>query len=212
MSRRGSQRLLLCLACFLCLQCFFSSSTSGALSVAAQGSASRGAGTCSPSVWMTTSAPTIGFDFVYPNNSISYVRHNYTLPPETFFIQHWYVGIIIIVVVVGGAYILLGMWVCYHFEYCDQRKAKKVVAESYVTKGYFDIDRYVDHRERRDSSGQSEMDERSSHSRSRSFGRSGTYDYTSYDDSYSDDYGSASSSSSSSDDGMVYMNPLEGDR
>lgn len=207
---RLSTLLLVCLAGVLCL-----SASAPLFFAAAQGtaSASSSSKTCNLGVWMTTAAPTVGYDVVYPNNSIAYERHNYTLPPETFFIAHWYVGIIIIVVVVCGAYILLGLWVCYHFEFCDQRKAKKVVEESYVTKGYFDLDRYVDRNDRRGSGATEaaqEMEERSS--RSRSFVASGSYDNESYDDSYSDDYGSRSPSGSDEDDGVVDMNPLRRER
>jgi hypothetical protein len=194
--------LLLCLACLLCL-----STSSGVRFAAAQGTASSGAKTCNLGVWMTTPAPTVGFDVVYPNNSIAYVRHNYTLPPESFFIAHWYVGIIIIVVVVCGAYILLGLWVCYHFEFCDQRKAKKVVEESYVTKGYFDIDRYVDRSDGYSGNTSSAAETEEWSNNTRSFVASGSYD-DSYDNSYSDDYGSSSPSASDEDDGVVAMNPL----
>lgn len=203
---------LLCAACLLCTLSLPSAITGVSLA-AAQGSATATSSSqsCNLGTWMTTPAPTVGFDVVYPENSVAYVRKNHTLPPETFFIAHWYVGIIIIVVAVGGFYILLGMWVCYHFEFCDQRKAKKVVEESYVTKGYFDIDRYVDRGNGSDP-GAMEMEERSTRSRSRSFVPSGSYDGESYDGSYSDDYDSSSGSPSDEDDGVVDMNPLRRER
>ncbi|KPA74703.1 hypothetical protein ABB37_09021 [Leptomonas pyrrhocoris] len=217
MSRRSSAPLL-CVAYVLCMVSFSymfstsaSSSHAGLLFAAAQGSATAsGSSTqCSIATWITTPAPTINGNVIYPNNSIPYVRHAYPLPPETFFIAHWYVGIIIIVLVVFGAYILLAMWVCYHFEFCDQRKAKKVVIESYMATGFFDIDRYVDRRARDEDHARAEMADRGS--RTRSFAASGSYN-DSYDDSYSDNYGSRSSSEEDEDDGVVDMNPLRRER
>nr|VDZ42325.1 hypothetical_protein_conserved [Leishmania donovani] len=90
---------------------------------------------------MTTPAPTDGTEVEFPSNSVVYQRVKHRLPPKSFFDAHWYTGIIIIVLVVLAAYIVLALWVCHHFEYAEQRKAKKVVKHAYVTNGFFDLDR-----------------------------------------------------------------------
>ncbi|TPP49098.1 putative integral membrane protein [Leishmania donovani] len=92
-------------------------------------------------IWMTTPAPMDGTEVEFPSNSVVYQRVKHRLPPKSFFDAHWYTGIIIIVLVVLAAYIVLALWVCHHFEYAEQRKAKKVVKHAYVTNGFFDLDR-----------------------------------------------------------------------
>ncbi|CBZ24093.1 hypothetical protein, unknown function [Leishmania mexicana MHOM/GT/2001/U1103] len=108
---------------------------------------------------MTTPAPTDGTEVEFPSNSVVYQRAKHSLPSKSFFNTHWYTGIIIIVLVVATAYILLALWVCHHFEYSEQRKAKKVVEHAYVTSGFFDLDRskqgFLAQRRRRSSSGES---------------------------------------------------------
>ncbi|KPI90616.1 hypothetical protein ABL78_0212 [Leptomonas seymouri] len=200
--------LILCLVCILCHSHTFSS-TPGVLFAAAQGSTTTGNGfrVCTFTNWMTTQAPTIGFDVVYPSNSIAYTRHNHPLPPEAFFIAHWYVGIIIIVLLVGGAYILLGLWMCYHFKFMDQRKAKAVVVKAYATKGFFDINRYL--RRHGIKGGDASRGTEMQMSRSQSFVAGGPFDGESCNESYSDDYGSRSPTPTDEDDGVIEMNPLQ---
>ncbi|AYU76361.1 hypothetical protein, unknown function [Leishmania donovani] len=109
---------------------------------------------------MTTPAPMDGTEVEFPSNSVVYQRVKHRLPPKSFFDAHWYTGIIIIVLVVLAAYIVLALWVCHHFEYAEQRKAKKVVKHAYVTNGFFDLDRgktgLRTQRDRRSSSSSSE--------------------------------------------------------
>ncbi|CAG9569356.1 hypothetical protein LMJF_08_0580 [Leishmania major strain Friedlin] len=90
---------------------------------------------------MTTPVPMDGTEVEFPSNSVVYQRVKHRLPAKSFFNTHWYTGIIIIVLVVLAAYMVLALWVCYHFEYSEQRKAKKVVAHAYVTNGFFDLGR-----------------------------------------------------------------------
>lgn len=174
----------------------------------AQGSCAAGDSNCLPP-WMTTPAPAFGFDVEYPNNSVVYTRQHYVLPAKSFFSAHWYVGIIIIVLVVLIVYTLLAVWVCCHFEFLEQRRAKKVVEEAYLTNGFFDM-------EGRRPSGEGGNGRRGSGgSNSRAtlstFVPSGSYDdrYGS-SGSYSDGYDGSDSPtpSENDDDAVVDMNPL----
>ncbi|KAG5511313.1 hypothetical protein GH5_07562 [Leishmania sp. Ghana 2012 LV757] len=160
-------------------------------------------------IWMTTPAPAMGSDVEFPCSSIAYQREQHDLPPPAFFNTHWYVGIIIIVLVVLAAYILLALWVRHHFQYSAQRTAKTTVKQAYVTNGFFDLDRYIG----RDARGSLV------HRRHRSTGRGGSgtsvfRDHSSgslgecegSESSYS---GSDSPPKSKSDeDSVVEMNPL----
>ncbi|AIN95869.1 hypothetical protein LPMP_080600 [Leishmania panamensis] len=159
-------------------------------------------------VWMAASVPTSGPDVEFPPNSVVYEREKYSLPPKSFFSRNWYVGILIIVLVVLAAYTLLAVWVCYRLEYAEQRKAKKVVEQAYATNGFFDLDRYIG----RGATGiPAEQCNRSSNS-------SGTAlrstQLSRLLDEQEETYGSYSSSDSSpwsesDEDAVVHVNPLQ---
>ncbi|KAG5506918.1 hypothetical protein JIQ42_07637 [Leishmania sp. Namibia] len=160
-------------------------------------------------IWMTTPAPAMGSDVEFPPSSIAYQREQYDLPPPAFFNTHWYVGIIIIVLVVLAAYTLLALWVCHHFQSSAQRKAKTTVERAYAKNGFFDLDRYIG----RDARGSLV------HRRHRSTGRCGpgTSVFRDHSSGSLGECGGAESSHSGSDsppksegdeDSVVEMNPL----
>ncbi|KAK7201880.1 hypothetical protein NESM_000255400 [Novymonas esmeraldas] len=188
---------------------------------AAQGSAAATTGICTFNVWMTTT-PAPGA-VVYPPGTVSYERQNFTLPPEPFFLVHWYVAIVLILCAVCGFYILLALWVLYHFDLYAQHQAKKVVGDSYAVHGYFDLKSKGARRSRSGSArshrgSSSDSSSSSSSSGSRSGRRSNTtashvpasFDrYADDRSSYSSRESTSSPSPSESDDAVVEVNPLQ---
>ncbi|KAG5485786.1 hypothetical protein LSCM1_07198 [Leishmania martiniquensis] len=97
----------------------------------------------SAEIWMTTPPLAVG-DVEFPTNSVVYERQVYELPPRSFLDTNWYLGIILVALLVLVAYILLALWVCHRFQYLDQRKARKVVGQAYLASGFFELDRCID--------------------------------------------------------------------
>lgn len=78
----------------------------------------------------------------YPPGTVQYTRVPRTEVEVPFFTRCWYVGIILIVVAAALLYTVLCLWICCHFKYGEQRKAKKVVQKEYETNGFFDVSQF----------------------------------------------------------------------
>ncbi|CAG9569355.1 conserved hypothetical protein [Leishmania major strain Friedlin] len=176
--------------------------TPSAMMAVAQGSASAVTGICSYAVWVTTLPPSGGAPIVYPPGAVAYQPQNHTIPPANFFLQHWYVPIILILCAVCGFYILLALWVIYRFDLHAQHQAKKVVGESYATKGYFNLDGEDGHGAPLPTTALAGAHAARSRGLSLSSVQSSSYS----DDSYEDE---SLPSLSEADDSIIEMNPLQ---
>ncbi|KAG5510810.1 hypothetical protein JKF63_07882 [Porcisia hertigi] len=120
-------------------------------------------------MWMTTPEPLPGGEVVYPSNSVPYNRETFELPQPPLFFSHWYVGVMIIVLMTLVAYILLAARILQRFECLKQRKAKQVVAQAYLRDGFFDLESYTNkgsmgsfaHRQHASSGGSPSLSSRS---------------------------------------------------
>lgn len=215
--RRRVRQLLLLLCSLLVAWCLLLSYSS--VLVSAQGSASATTGVCNPGMFVPTLPPWALLPPVYPNGSIKYERTYRKVPPENFFIQHWYVPVILILCAVCGFYILLAMWILYYFQFYAQHQAQKVVEKSYVENGYFDL---RGEREMTNTYGREERQSRGTRSGGGSDGASSrgsssapafvpSAAYADGDSSYtSESYDDSDSTSTSSEDreAVVRVNPL----
>ncbi|GET86188.1 hypothetical protein, conserved [Leishmania tarentolae] len=136
LQRRNAALVLVCMASAWCALCMMMSSTSMVL---AQGSASATTNSCTFTIWATTLPPSGDAHIVYPAGSVAYQQKNHTIPPVSFFLDHWYVPIALITCAVCWLYIFLAVWVIKRFDFHAQYRAKKVVGPSYATKGYFHL-------------------------------------------------------------------------
>ncbi|KAG5506916.1 hypothetical protein JIQ42_07635 [Leishmania sp. Namibia] len=193
---RGALTLLLMAAAW----CFLSMLTPSETMAVAQGSASATTGNCSYTIWTPTPPPSEAPPIVYPPGAVAYQRHNYTTPPESFFISRWYVAIILILCFVWGLYLLLALLIICHFDLRAQHQAQKVVEESYATKGYFNLDGKGAH------SGRMRATSSRGHSPSFVSSISNNNDSTSYDDSNDSE---SPSLPSEADDTVIQVNPFQ---
>ncbi|GET86189.1 hypothetical protein, unknown function [Leishmania tarentolae] len=138
MNARATDSMLPALTLW-CALCFLTPHTALAMSLESLESELSSTLSKGQEIWMTTPPPAKGTVVEFPSNAIFYERVNNSLPPKSFFNTHWYISIIILLLGVIIAYALLALWMCYRFEYQEQRNAKRVVAQAYVTDGFFPL-------------------------------------------------------------------------
>lgn len=94
--------------------------------------------------WQSRMPYDVDEDIKYNNGTVFYERRSPGVIAVPFFTVYWWLAILILILVVTVIYAVLCVWICFHFEKSEQKKAKKVVEAAYVENGFFDLDTYAE--------------------------------------------------------------------